>query len=154
MAEPVSHAAPERPAPPADAGWDPGGEPGERAADEAAPEGDRADAAMADHRGVPPYRARVEYANGQWHLAVESLNDHPDRGEVDSVVVTVSGREPHGGRPPVEVDRKLRDCGFDRHGEWARHDEGWSTPCAQSDTRAAPAAPPVPSPDDEDHPRE
>ena len=94
---------------------------------------------------VPPYRAGAVYADGRWQLVVDSLNDHPDRGEVDSVVVTVEAGEPVGGHPPAGIDGRLRSCGFDRHGAWERDGDGWSTPCAQSDSRAAPSAPPPPA---------
>ncbi|WP_225847542.1 hypothetical protein [Streptomyces sp. HPF1205] len=114
-------------------------EPAPRFTPEAASERDRAGAAAGGRAGVPPYRAQAVWSDGQWHLAVESLNDHPDRGEVDSVVVTLAAGRPDGGRPPAEVDDKLRECGFDRQGEWARHGDGWSAQCVQSDSRAAPA---------------
>ncbi|CAG6390862.1 hypothetical protein NMG29_10685 [Streptomyces cocklensis] len=95
-----------------------------------------------EDQDVLPYRARAVYSGGRWHLAVVSLNHHPDRGDVDSVVVTLAPTEPDAGRPPAELDSELRDCGFDRHGEWARDGDGWSTPCVQSDPRAAPAPEP------------
>ncbi|SEN14800.1 hypothetical protein SAMN05216267_100227 [Actinacidiphila rubida] len=117
-------------------------EPAPRAVPEAAPERDRSGDAAGRHADVPPYHVRVEYADGQWHLAVDSLNDHPDRGEVDSVVVTVAARRPDDGPPPSEIDATLRGCGFDRHGEWEHQGGTWSAPCAQSDAKAAPAAPP------------
>jgi hypothetical protein len=121
--EPASHAATEHPAP-ADAGRAPAG------------------AAAGGHPDVPPYRARALHAqDGRWHLRVESLKDHPDRGEVDSVVVTLTPGRPQGGRPPAGVDAALRSCGFRRRGSWERHAGGWSAPCAQSDSRAAPPAP-------------
>lgn len=117
-------------------------EPAPDAAQEAAPEQDRSRGAAGGSADVPPYRAQVAYADGQWHLAVKSLNDHPDRGEVDSVVVSLTARKPDGGGPPPEIDGKLRECGFDRHGAWTRDDDGWSAPCAQADSSAAPSAPP------------
>ncbi|MFG1811731.1 hypothetical protein [Streptomyces sp. NPDC049040] len=94
-----------------------------------------------------PYRAQAVRDGDCWHLAVESLDDHPDRGEVDALVVTVTPEAPDAGFPASELDRTLGRCGFGRDGDWAREPreaaespEGdkWSAPCRQTDPQAAP----------------
>ncbi len=88
-----------------------------------------------------PYRAEAVRGDGQWHLTVRSLDDHPDRGEVDALVVTVTPTGSPDGLPSEDLDRMLRECGFARDGDWAEHGERWTAPCRQPRTRAAPPAP-------------
>ncbi|MEE4544458.1 hypothetical protein V2S66_21070 [Streptomyces sp. V4-01] len=117
-------------------------------------------AADGDGDGAPvrtdaPYRAHAVRGGGprdgdRWHLNVRCLDDHPDRGEVDALVVTVSPRTPGDRFPAADLDRMLAQCGFGRDGDWSddrsesEEDAGWSAPCRQADAGAAPPAPPVP----------
>ncbi|WP_327290442.1 hypothetical protein [Streptomyces sp. NBC_01198] len=89
-------------------------------------------------RTTAPYRVEAVPDDGKWHVTVQSLHDHPDRGEVDAVVVTVTPDRPAAGFPAAELDRTLRRCGFTRDGDWAQDGERWSTPCRQADPQAAP----------------
>ncbi|MFC4033922.1 hypothetical protein ACFO3J_20910 [Streptomyces polygonati] len=91
-----------------------------------------------------PYWAEAARADGQWHLTVRSLDDHPDRGEVDALVVTVTGAGPGDGLPAAELDHMLRDCGFARDGDWEKREDHWTAPCRQPNTWGAPPAPPGP----------
>jgi hypothetical protein len=96
-----------------------------------------------------PYRAHAVLGEGprnadRWHLTVRCLDDHPDRGEVDALVVTVSPRTPRDRFPAADLDRTLTQCGFGRDGDWTEEGADWSAPCRQADTGAAPPAPPVP----------
>ncbi|WP_433891152.1 hypothetical protein [Streptomyces sp. CA-111067] len=101
----------------------------------------------------PPYRAHASRDGEQWHLTVSGLDDHPDRGEVDAVVITVTPDSPDSqdpqdspdGFPAAELDRTLDQCGFARDGEWTRADGRWTAGCRQPDIHAAPPAPPLPS---------
>jgi hypothetical protein len=94
--------------------------------------------------GTAPYRAEAVCGDGQWHLTVRSLDDHPDRGEVEALVVTVTPAEPVDGLPVTDLDHMLRECGFTRDGDWAERGDRWTAPCRQPETRAAPPAPPIP----------
>jgi hypothetical protein len=88
--------------------------------------------------GTAPYRVAAVADDGKWHLTVQSLHDHPDRGEVDAVVVTVTPDRRDAGFPAAELDRTLRRCGFTRDGDWTQDGDRWSTPCRQADPQAAP----------------
>jgi hypothetical protein len=111
------------------------------------PENEVAEAdASAERGGAParadaPYRAAAARDGSRWHLTVESLDDHPDRGEVDSLVVTVTPRAPGEDFPAAEIDRTLRQCGFARDGDWTPDGERWTAPFRQPDPGAAPPAP-------------
>lgn len=114
---------------------------------EAGPEAG-ADTAMSEPSARPaataaqaPYRAEAVRGDGGWHLTVRSLDDHPDRGEVDALVVTVTPARSYDGLPAKDLDRMLSECGFGREHDWARGEEGWTAPCRQSGTRSAPPAP-------------
>jgi hypothetical protein len=123
----------------------------------AAPQDSDTGAAQAEsHDGAaqrPPYRASASRDGEQWHLTVSGLDDHPDRGEVDAVVITVTPDSPDSpdsqdsadGFPAAELDRTLDQCGFARDGEWTRADDRWTAGCRQPDIHAAPPAPPPPS---------
>jgi hypothetical protein len=102
-----------------------------------------------DVRTDAPYRAEAVCGEGdgggeRWHLTVRSLDDHPDRGEVDALVVTVTPRASGDGFPAADLDRTLGQCGFRRDGEWAADGARWTAPFHQPDSRAAPPAPPTP----------
>ncbi|MFI1092002.1 hypothetical protein [Streptomyces sp. NPDC020917] len=88
------------------------------------------------------YRAEATGGSERWHLVVRGLDHHPDRGQVDALVVTVTPG-PGGGLPATELDRMLRQCGFARDGEWAPAPDGprWTVPCHQRDPGAAPPPP-------------
>ncbi|WP_405583631.1 hypothetical protein [Streptomyces sp. NBC_01190] len=90
-----------------------------------------------------PYRAEVVRGDGQWHLTVSGLDDHPDRGEVDALVVTVPQDGAGEALPAKDLDRMLHKCGFARDADWTGHDDRWTAPCRQSTTWAAPPAPPT-----------
>lgn len=92
-----------------------------------------------------PYRAEAVHADGQWHLTVQGLDDHPHRGEVDAVVVTVTPEAPEDGFPAADLDRTLGRCGFTRDGDWTREGAAWAAACRHLRTGAAPPAPPPPS---------
>lgn len=100
-----------------------------------------------DARTDAPYRAEAVRGEGdggeRWHLTVRSLDDHPDRGEVDALVVTVTPRSSGDGFPAADLDRTLGQCGFRRDGEWAADGARWTAPFRQPDSRAAPPAPPT-----------
>jgi hypothetical protein len=89
-----------------------------------------------------PYRAEAVRDGGRWHLTVQGLDEHPDRGEVDALVVTVTPRAPGDDIPVADLDRVLDQCGFARDGEWARAGARWTAPCRHLRTEAAPPAPP------------
>jgi hypothetical protein len=106
-----------------------------------------------------PYRVEAVPADGRWHLTVRSLDDHPDRGEVDAVVVTMTPDQRSDGLPARALDDMLGQCGFARDGEWERRGEHgghgdrqgdggaterWSAPCRQSNTWSAPSVPETP----------
>lgn len=118
-----------------------------------------------------PYRAQAVRDGEKWHLGVESLDDHPDRGEVDAVVVTVTPQDTDTAFPARDLDRTLGTCGFVRDGEWGREGERaeadgaaeedeaaegaqdagsagsaerWSVPVRQADPQAAPSNTPPP----------
>ncbi|MEC3992731.1 hypothetical protein VSR01_03865 [Actinacidiphila sp. DG2A-62] len=114
---------------------------------------------MSEPALAAPYRVEAVAADGQWHLTVRSLDDHPDRGEVDAVVVTVTPDQRSDGLPARALDDMLGRCGFARDGAWERRreqgdhgdrqgDEGaaerWSAPCRQSNTWSAPSVPATP----------
>ncbi|MYS23660.1 MULTISPECIES: hypothetical protein [unclassified Streptomyces] len=81
---------------------------------------------------------------------MRSLDDHPHRGEVGALVVTVTPAGSADGFPTADLDHMLRECGFARDGDWAHTEERWTAPCRQSDTGAAPPAPePEPDPEPE-----
>ncbi|MEW1865719.1 hypothetical protein AB0399_36010 [Streptomyces sp. NPDC088194] len=101
----------------------------------------REDGARGEASGEPPYRAEAVRGDGHWHLNVRSLDDHPDRGEVDALVVTVTPRRPGDDFPAADLDRTLGECGFRREGEWARESARWTAPCTHPFVRAAPPAP-------------
>lgn len=88
-----------------------------------------------------PYRAEAARDADRWHLSLQSLHVHPDRGEVDAVVVTVTPQDA-ARFPATELDRTLRRCGFTRDAEWTRDGDTWSAPCHQADPTAAPPGSP------------
>lgn len=94
--------------------------------------------------GVPSYRAEAVRDDEQWHVTVQNLDDHPDRGEVDALVVTVTSCEPGDGLPPRDVERTLHTCGFHLTGQWKRHGDRWVSPCAESHAQASAPEPPAP----------
>uniref|UniRef100_UPI002FDBEDBD hypothetical protein n=1 Tax=Streptomyces sp. IBSBF 2435 TaxID=2903531 RepID=UPI002FDBEDBD len=91
-------------------------------------------------RPSAPYRAETVRDGEKWHLTVQSLDNHPDRGEVDALVVTVTPRSADDGFPPADIDRTLGQCGFSRDGDWSQEEDRWKAPCRQPDPRAAPPA--------------
>lgn len=95
-------------------------------------------------RGSAPYRAEAARDGGKWHLVVESLDNHPDRGEVDALVITVTPRHADDGFPADDLDSTLGQCGFARDGDWTQEGDRWKVSCRQPDPRAAPPAPPIP----------
>jgi hypothetical protein len=102
-----------------------------------------ADGTDTDVRSDHPYRAEVVRGDGEWHLTVQSLDNHPDRGEVDALVITVTPDGSGDDFPATDLDRTLTQCGFTRHGDWTSEGERWGAPCRQPHTRAAPPAPPI-----------
>lgn len=104
--------------------------------------GGSAQGGEAGTRTDSPYRAEAVPADGQWHLTVQSLADHPDRGEVDALVVTVTPRTSGHDLPAADLDRTLDQCGFARHGDWTPTGNRWTAPCRHVSTSAAPPAPP------------
>lgn len=114
---------------------------------------------MSERTPAAPYRVEAVPADGRWHLTVRSLDDHPDRGEVDAVVVTMTPEQRSDGLPARALDEMLDRCGFTRDGDWERRQqhrdrrdhhgdekaaEHWSAPCRQSNTWSAPSVPDTP----------
>lgn len=91
-----------------------------------------------------PYRAEAVRGDGRWHLTVQGLDDHPDRGEVDAVVVTVTPRESGDDLPVADLDRILDQCGFSRDADWNPSGARFTAACRHLRTGAAPPAPAPP----------
>lgn len=85
-----------------------------------------------------PYRAEASRGDGQWHLTVQSLDTHLERGQVDALVVTVTPRRAGDGFPAADLDRALRQSGFTRDGEWSPDGDARTAPCRHPRPHAAP----------------